>query len=361
MPYFPIRNDITRMKTDAIVNAANRSLLGGGGVDGAIHAAAGPELLEECRTLGGCETGEAKLTKGYNLPAKYVIHTVGPVYHDGKHGEEALLRNCYRSSLALAKENKLESVAFPLISAGVYGYPPAEAVRVAEEEILSFLRDNDMTVYLVFFNKTAFLAGRERYGEIEELISSVSVMRAEQEDRRFRGNRDAYKLNLSRLEEEADMAPCAPCEEKAAPKKRVSPKVYVAPVYDGGMPTSLMNRLRERDESFQEMLFRCIDERGMTDAECYHRANIDRKLFSKIRSGKNYKPSKPTVAALAVGLKLSLPETKELLDKAGYSLNRCDTFDIIVSYFIEKGNYDVFTINNVLFEKDQQCLGSAGL
>lgn len=163
------RNDITKMKVDCIVNAANNTLLGGGGVDGQIHKVAGPKLLKECMGLGGCETGEAKITKGYNLPAKYVIHTVGPIYQDGKHNEENLLTNCYYNSLKIAKENNIKTIAFPLISAGVYGYPKSDAIKVAVNAIKKFGKDNidyDINVTLVFFGESIFNLAKELFKDV---------------------------------------------------------------------------------------------------------------------------------------------------------------------------------------------------
>ena len=329
-----VRNDITKMEVDAIVNAANSSLLGGGGVDGCIHRAAGPELLAECKTLGGCETGSAKITKGYRLPCKYVIHAVGPRWRDGKHGEREKLISCYRTSLALAKEHGCETVAFPLTSSGIYGYPKDQALKVAIDTISDFLLENDMTVYIVIFDRKAYQIGEKLFSDIAAYIDDNYV--DEHTDSRSERLRRMQMLS-DEPEEETFGAPLAPMAASAK---------------------TLDDALSQIDESFSEMLLRKIDEKGMTDAQCYKKANIDRKLFSKIRSDKLYKPSKPTALAFAIALELPLDETKELLMKAGFALSHSNKFDIIIEFFIEHGNYNVFEINEALFAFDQSLLGA---
>ncbi len=331
MPLRIVRNDITKMKVDAIVNAANRTLLGGGGVDGCIHRAAGRGLLEECRKLGGCETGSAKITGAYELPCRYVIHTVGPVWNGGKHGEKEKLISCYRTSLELAKEAGCETVAFPLISSGIFGYPKDQALKVATDTIIDFLLENDMTVYIVVFDKKSFNIGEKLFSDIEEYIDDKYEQ--ENSDVRFRRS-----IRAESLEATNDSAVCGIVDEEAK--------------------SSLEEAVKSIDESFSESLLRRIDESGMTDAQCYKKANIDRKLFSKIRSDKYYRPSKTTAIAFAIALELSLEDTKDLLMKAGFALSRSSKFDIIVEFFIENGNYNVFEINEALFAFDQSLIGA---
>lgn len=332
MPLQIVRNDITKMMVDAVVNAANSFLLGGGGVDGCIHRAAGLELLAECETLHGCKTGSAKITKGYRLPSKYVIHAVGPRWKDGKHREPELLQSCYQTSLELAKKYKCESVAFPLISSGIYGYPKDQALKVAVDTIGAFLLKNEMTVYIVIFDRKAYKISGKLFADITEYI----------DDRYVEEHSDSVGERLRRqwAMEDITMDAC----EMAVPMEASA--------------VSLEDTLKQMDESFLEMLLRKINERCMTDAQCYKKANIDRKLFSKIRSDKFYKPSKPTVLAFALALELPLPEMEDMLMKAGFALSHSSKFDIIVEYFVERGNYNVYEINEALFAFDQSLIGA---
>ncbi len=552
MPLEIVRNDITKMKVDAIVNAANSSLLGGGGVDGAIHRAAGPELLAECRILGGCRTGEAKITGGYRLPARWVIHTVGPVWKGGQAGEKELLQSCYRNALKLAAEKNCETVAFPLISAGVYGYPGDRAMADAVEVIGHFLMTHDMTVYLVVFGHADFLNGKKLMRDVQEYIDDVYVEehlirrpgsgnfpyeRAEtsagpagilngvlrgkeireperiqaleqryrevrkrildcreimdsavhnamgsprdsgiyrENERMYRAARgtlaqltqreqqlgkalrqagwtepveppdwlaggsweaekavsfhglagiptdgeslyeplcetEGFTPDLFKDAEEEANAPAAqdgfgaavsadarpqalqdrteafrkkpqppvsatrppsdtemdhaPCIEKPKDARpAVHPTVYAErKAYKSiqhARPNARPNPWDMLDEGFSGTLLRLIDEKGMTDAQCYKRANVDRKLFSKIRSNPDYRPSKPTVFAFAVALELPLDETVKLLGCAGFALSHSFKFDVIMEYFIKQRIYDIYQINEVLFSYDQPLLGS---
>ena len=338
MPLQIVRNDITKMTVDAIVNAANSSLLGGGGVDGCIHRAAGAELLKECRTLGGCETGNAKITGAYKLPCKYVIHTVGPVYQGGNQGEKALLESCYKKSLELAKVHNCESVAFPLISSGIYGYPKDKALKVAIDVISNFLLENEMTVYIVIFDKKAYQISGKLFSDIAEYIDDRYV------DEHIDYRRECMRMNTP--------VPPISAVEFCECQARVCASAPIPKM------ASLEDMVNQIDESFSQMLLRKIDEKGMTDAQCYKKANINRKLFSKIRSDVHYKPSKPTAIAFAIALELSLNETEDMLKKAGFALSHSNKFDIIIEYFITKGNYNIFEINEALFAFDQSLLGA---
>ena len=387
MPFTLVHGDITQMRADAVVNAANPSLLGGGGVDGAIHRAAGPGLRQECAGLGGCAPGEAKRTAAYDLPARYVIHTVGPIWEGGAAGEAEILASCYRNSLELAARSGCASVVFPLISAGAYGYPGEEALRIAEETITAFLADGhgDMDVRLALYDPPVAL--RARYGELRRILEGLTVPRyamnavSATSGPAPKAKRKGLFRRADRKKEEAGKsAPVSPernellsfCTAPVSDEKREEPQGFPedaafpapaaapSPSWDASRPPSisLEEALSMIDESFSEMLLRKIDERGMKDAECYHRANVDRKLFSKIRSDPQYRPSKATAIAFAVALELSLPETEELLLKAGYALSPSAPFDVIVRYFIERGNYNIYAINEALYAFDQKQLGA---
>ena len=262
------------------------------------------------------------MTRGYQLPSRYVIHTVGPIWRGGRAGEREQLMSCYRESLALAVSKRCRSVAFPLISAGVYGYPKAEALRVAMEAIGEFLMEHELLVYLVIFDKASFAIGEKLFSDIATYIDDRYVAEHEDSDR-------FVQQRKCRI----DSMPMA------APK------------------SSLEEAVSRLDESFSQMLLRKIDEKGLKDSECYKKANVDRKLFSKIRKDEHYRPSKPTAIAFAIALELGMEETEELLRKAGYALSHSNRFDIIIEYFISRGQYDIFQINEALFAFDQSLLG----
>lgn len=355
MPFEIVRNDITLMEVDAVVNTANTLPLYGPGVDAAIHKAAGEELLAARQRIGCIAVGDAAITPGYRLHAKYVIHTVGPRYEGGGMHEEEKLRSCYEKSLALAKENACESVAFPLISAGNEGFPKALALKTALDAAAAFLLENEMTVYLVVFDHTSYRLSEKLTASVKSYIDENYVEEAEKDELsfgianmtrpgRFERRRKIKKTEFPRDElflAEVILAP-PPVEET------------MAPPMGGG---SLEELLKKADAGFSETLLRLIDESGKTDAEVYKKANVDRKLFSKIRGNIAYRPSKTTALAFAVALELSLEETRDLLSRAGFALSRSSKLDIIVEYFLSRKEYDIFAINAVLFDFDQPLLG----
>lgn len=330
MPLHIIRQDITKINCDAIVNATNESLRGFGGVDGAIRRAAGRELVKECEMLGGCEVGKAKITKGYKLACRYVIHTVGPVWEGGEKGEKELLESCYKNSLNLAKEKECETVAFPLISTGTFGYPKHEAMRIASKVISDFLLDNEMTVYLVVYDNLSYEISKSLFDDVSAYIEDNYVVERQRvafEKRRRPQMRDSYKASMN--------YDC--CMEYAS--------------------YSLEDMLEKIDDNFSVTLLKLIDAKGMSDIECYKKANVSKQTWYKIMNDRSYKPSKNTVIAFAIALELTLEETKNLLSTVGFALSRSSKFDIIIEYFLIKGEYDIFTINETLFKFDQVCLG----
>ena len=346
MPFTIIRDDITKLRVDAIVNAANTSLRMGGGVCGAIFTAAGAERLQNaCDTLAPIKTGEAVITQGFDLPAKYIIHTAGPVYSGGSQGEEALLRSCYINSLKLAVKHDCESIAFPLISSGIYGYPKADALRVATAAIRDYISEHDINVSLVVFDKEALTVSEELQGAVKSYIDEHYV-----EEKEHRYSRRQL------LDVERDALSDADISKLSMPLPMMTAEALFE-IVPKPASVSLDNIVGNLDEPFSVTLLRLIDATGRKDSEIYNRANIDRRLFSKIRTNKHYVPSKPTVLAFAVALELTLDQTEDLLERAGFALSHSRKFDIIVEYFIQSRKFDVFEINEVLFSYDQPLLG----
>ena len=338
MPLQIIRQDITKMRVDAIVNTTNEEMIGYSGVDLAVHKVAGSELDKECANLPPLGLGQAVITSGYNLPSKYVIHTSGPVWKGGLQGESIILRSCYVESLKLAVKNGCKSIAFPLISSGEYQYPKEQVLKFAIQTITEFLFDNELMVYICVFDKESYSFSRQLFDDIQDFINDEYI-------------EDFYE---EIYEEEIDESPIVArcCQASMMMEDLEEPH--------SAKGLSLQDYIKQMDKSFQEMLFDLIDRSGMTDVECYKRANVDKRTFSKIKSNKNYRPSKQTVIAFAISLQLDLEETQALLATVGFTLSKSNVFDKIIRYFIHNRNYNVFEINEALFEFDQVLLGSMG-
>ncbi|MBE6036607.1 MAG: RNase III inhibitor [Clostridiales bacterium] len=349
MPFEIVRNDIVNMQVDAVVNTANPSPIIGYGVDAGIHKAAGPRLLEARQKIGDLDPGEAAITPGFDLPAKYVIHAVGPVWQDGTHNEEALLRRCYDSALQLALEQKCESIAFPLMSAGNHGFPKGKAMGIAVSAFSQFLMEHEMQIYLVVFGKAALDLSEKLFQSVASYIDENYIIDKTMDEYGIADKKAVREEQLLQIQQELS--------HRSILRREREVRRMPAPA-SGSMPRkeSLEDLLKNADAGFSETLMKLIDRTGKTDAEIYKKANIDRKLFSKIRNNPAYKPSKITALAFAIALELSLEETRDFLARAGYALSHSSKFDIIVEYFIRRGIYDIFEINSYLFQFDQPTI-----
>lgn len=385
MPLEIVRNDITSMKVDAIVNSANPRPVIGGGVDAAIHAAAGRKLLEARRRIGEIAVGDAAITRGGRLASRYVIHTVGPLWKGGASNEAHRLGLCYSRSLDLARRKRCRSVAFPLVSTGAYGFPKDLALRVAIDSIGAFLQEHEMLVYLVVYDRRSYELSEKLFGKIQAFIEGnyvesrrcdddgrSSLLPDEVPDERALGKPEPCpgfgagassgglpqcSQSLRSCAGAALESPAHVSQPSAAVPGACAPVAGASPRARRWEGRKLEDVLGEVEETFSESLLRLIDERGIPDPQVYKRANLDRKLFSKMRSNKHYQPSKRTALALAVALELSLDETRDFIGRAGYLLTHSSKADLIVEYFIVNGEYDIFKINEALFAFDQPLIG----
>lgn len=362
MSFRIIRNDITKMNVEAIVNTANGQIDVGAGCDLSVYRAAGFDQLLEYRKqhIGQIEEGQSFLTPGFDLAAKYIIHTVSPFYWDGKHGEEEKLRNCYRNSLRIAKENDITEIAFPLISTGSFGYPKEEGMRIAIDEIHSFLLTNNMNITLVVFDDKATRLGEHLFSDLEKYISHNYVIEKAEEDY---GNQDSgfIELNECVCAKPPKRKPIAPRHEvsKVSSMKdqsRCIPEAIEDWDFEGEHVSKINERINHRSDTFSQYLMFLIQEKGMENTEVYKRSIIDKKIFSKIKNNKDYHPQKMTALCLCIGATLNLDESKDLLARAGYALSPCDMTDIIFTYFIENKIYDMIELDIQLEEHGLPCI-----
>ena len=356
MPFEIVRNDIVNMHADAVVNTANPDPVVGSGVDSAIHKKAGRELLEARQRIGRIAFGDAAVTPAFRLNAKYVIHTVGPIWKDGNHRESEILASCYRKSLELAKKHGCGSAAFPLIATGTYGFPKPLALQIAVREISTFLMENDMQIYLVVFDKDAFVLSEKLFKSVSSYIDENYIHTKTLDE--YRTPRMLGAFFAQRGEGSMAARNAAAAEEA---RFMQAPMELTDAMAGAGVPTDSDDwgrLLKNLDAGFSETLLKLIDRTGKKDSEIYKKANVDRKLFSKIRNNADYKPSKTTALAFAFALELDIEETKDFIGRAGFALSHSSKFDVIVECFIVNKNYDVFELNEVLFAFDQPLIGA---
>lgn len=301
----------------------------GSGTSRAIYLAAGEEKLKEaCREIGHCAPGKAVVTEGFELSAKYIIHTVDPIWKGGIFGEKKILYSAYMEALNLAKEHGINSIAFPLLSSGSYGYPKDKALKVAISAISDFLMKDDMFVYMVLYDRNSVTVSRKLFQSIEEYIddhyvdSNDESYRPEREDRQNPEQEGWFTVFLQDEQ--------SPGSQSFPEAKSIS---MAPPVPQMKKRRKLEDIMEHMGETFSQMLLRLIGEKGYTDAQIYHKANIDRRHFSKVKNNVDYVPNKKTVMAFVVALELSLDEAKDLLKAAGYSFSDSSKFDVIISFF----------------------------
>ena len=343
MPLKIIREDITKVVADAVVNPTNEALFPSGGTDAAIHKAAGDKLLEACRKIGHLAPAEAKETPAYALSAKYVIHVAGPIYIDGEQGEEALLRATYLSALTRALTLGCESVAFPLISSGLYGFPKHLVLKIAVDVISDFLLENDMTVFLVVFDKTAYSISQKLFFDVASYIDDAYV-------------EEHYDCVAKEIEAENYESYKSWCDASFPLESR---KVCASlPRPERRKDKSLVDILKSQDQSFALTLLKLIDKKSLSDVSTYKKANVSKQTWYKILNDADYKPSKNTVLSFAIALELSFEETQALLGTVGYTLSKSIKFDLIISFFLKRRIYDIFEIEETLLQFDQPLLSS---
>ena len=328
MPFEIVHSDITKIQVDAIVNPTDSRFSGSGGTDYAIHKAAGPLLGQACRGLETLHQSGIAVTDGYNLPCRYVFHTMGPIWTGGRRNEAALLRACYLNVLLKAGEMGLSSIAFPLISSGTFGFPKDQVLSIATTAIRDYLTvtDGELWVLLCVYDKTAYEISRRM--ELERFLGTVG----------------------GRVKTAA-----APVSKRAAMREEPDFTCYETMPCEATQ--SLNDWLKHQDDTFAVTLLKLIDRKHMTEVQCYKRANVSKKTFWKINNDPKYRPSKPTVIAFAIALELTLQETEDLLRTVGFSLSHSNTFDMIVEFYIRQGTYDIYEINAALYQFDQICLG----
>lgn len=335
MPLHMIKSDLLTLSVDAIVNPTNSRYEATGGLDLAIRKAAGEELSSYLATLPPLSVGEVRESEGFALPCRYILHTVGPLWQGGDMGEEQALAFCYQNALLRAHALGCESVAFPLIASGALGYPKDRVMKLATASIAEFLCDHEMTVYLSVFSKDEFALDRRLERSLLHYVT-VHTCRSTCEERSIRG---MACENVS-------------YQRKIPPKAQMNANYCIAP------PLTANALVVKLDRSFAEELFCLIDQKGLTDVECYKRSNVDKKTFSKIKCNKNYRPSKETAVSFAIGLHLTINEAERLLSTAGLCLSPSYTFDVIIRYFLTYGCYNtIHDVNEALYQYDQITLG----